>query len=138
MALPMPNRGQLAVGIALVITLVVVGGVAWGFGQQLTLAQQMRAEERRLEQAVATEQARHEELGARVEYVGSDEYVERWAREEAKMSRPGEVVVIPIAQANGEQPAAETQSQPEGSSAPDPRPFWVKWWELLFEADAAE
>lgn len=129
MTLPKPNRDQLAFSVATVIVLAVMGALVWGFGRQLALARQMRAEEIRLEQAVAAEQARHDELTAQLEYVKSDEYVEHWARAEAKMAKPGEVVVVL---------AADTESvaapQPTLSPEPEARPFWVEWWELAFGA----
>jgi cell division protein FtsB len=128
MAFLKPNRGRLAIGIVVVIALLVVGGLVLGFGQQVMLAREMRMEEDRLELAVATEQTRHDELTALSEYVGSDEYVEEWAREEAKMAKPGEVVVIPMATDEGPTPEA----RPENTPTPEPRPFWIEWWELLF------
>jgi len=103
----------------------------WGFGRQLVLARQMRAEEIRLEQAVAAEQSRHDELAAQLKYVKSDEYVERWARAEAKMAKPGEVVVVLTADADGESAVAP---QPTPPPEPEARPFWVEWWGLVFGA----
>jgi len=129
MSLPKPNRSQLTIGIAIVIALAIAGGIAWGFGQQLVLARQMRAEEVRLEQAVAAEQARHDALVEMLEYVKSDEYVEHWARKEAKMARPGEVAVVPLTGME-EEPNIDAQSaEPLASES---RPFWVEWWELVF------
>jgi len=87
--LPKPNRSQLVVGVSIVFALAIVGGLVWRFGQQLVLARQMRAEEDRLEQAVATEEAHRQDLVAQLEYVQSDEYVEHWARKEVKMAKPG-------------------------------------------------
>jgi cell division protein FtsB len=129
MPLPKPNRSHFAVGIALIIALAIVGGLAWAFGQQLTLARQMQAEEARLVQAVATEQASNDALAAQLEYTKSDEYVEHWARAEAKMARPGEVAVVPLVDATAE-PAADAQPTP----APEPaaRSFWAELWELVF------
>ncbi|MEE9618447.1 MAG: hypothetical protein V3T90_15795 [Anaerolineae bacterium] len=129
MTLPKPNRNQLAVGVAVVIALAIVGGIAWGFGQQLSLEQQMRAEEKRLEQAVADEEARHDDLVSQLEYVKSDEHVENWTRKEMKMARPGEVAVVPLVSA-GEEPAGDTQPTP--TPVPESRPFWVEWRESLF------
>ena len=129
MTLPKPNRNQLAVGVAVVIALAIVGGIAWGFGQRLSLEQQMRAEEKRLEQAVADEEARHDDLVSQLEYVKSDEHVENWARKEMKMARPGEVAVVPLVSA-GEEPASDAQPTP--TPVPESRPFWVEWRKSLF------
>jgi cell division protein FtsB len=129
-----PNRNRLAIGVVFVIVLAIVGALAWGFSQQLALARQMREEEIRLEQAVATERARNEELLARLEYVKSDEYVERWAREEAKMAKPEEVVVVPPTDLEEEESAVDVQ--PEQSPTPEARPFWIELWELIFGSAA--
>jgi hypothetical protein len=46
-----------------------------------------------------------------------------------KMGKPGEVVVVPVADADEE---TTLDAQPEQSPAPEPQPFWVKLWELVF------
>jgi cell division protein FtsB len=129
MPLPKPNRSQLAAGVGVAIAVAIVGGLAWGFGQQLVLARQMRIEESHLEEIVADEQARHEELTSQVEYAQSDEYVERWARVEAKMARAGEVVVVVLREWD-EEPTDE--APPTLTPEPTAKPFWVEWWELVF------
>ncbi len=129
MRLPNLNRSQLAFGLAIVVALAIVGGIAWGFGQQLTLARQMQAEETRLEQTVAAEQARHDELVVQLEHVRSDEYVEHWARAKLKMAKRGEVAVVVVTDAD-EEPADDTQPIP--TPKPESRPFWVELWGLVF------
>jgi len=128
MPLPQPNRNQIAVGMAIAAAVAVVGGLAWGFGRQLVLARQMGLEEQRLEQLVATEQARHDALVAQSEYAGTDEYVEHWARAEARMVKPGEVAVVVVSE-EAEEPTAEAQPTP----APEPTgaSLWVKLQELF-------
>ncbi len=129
MALPKPNRSQLAIGVVVAVALTIVGALVWGFGQQLALARQMRAEEMRLEQAVMAEQDHHDDLNAHLEYVKSDQYVEHWARAKVKMGKPGEVVVVPPADP-GEELAVDAQPTPVLESKV--QPFWVEWWELFF------
>ncbi len=123
------DRNRLAVGIAAAVVTAIVGGIVWGFGQQVVRARQMRAEEVRLEQAVAAKQAYHDELIAQLEYVRSDEYVEQWAREDAKMARPGEIVVIVLDDTDTEQ---EVDATPTPTPEPEPKSFWVELWELIF------
>ena len=129
MSLPKPNRSQLAVGVAIAVAVAIVGGLVWGFGQQLALARQVRAEETWLEQRVADEQAHHDELTEQLAYVRSDEYVEHWARAEAKMARPGEVAVI-VPEDLDEETASDVQPTP--TPEPKAQPFWAELWELLF------
>jgi len=108
-------------------------GMVWGFGQQIARARQMRTEETRLEQAVAAKQAYHDELLVRLEYVRSDEYVEQWARKDAKMARPGEVVVVVLDDAATE---ASDDTTSASSAESESRPFWVELWELIFAPSA--
>jgi cell division protein FtsB len=129
MSLPKISHSRLVTVVVIAVVIVIVGGLVWGFGQQLVLARQMRSEEVRLEQKVAAEQARNEELAARLAYVRSSEYVEQWARTEMKMTRPGEVVVIVVSDSDdgtGDEPQSSPPSKPES------RPFWVELWELIF------
>ena len=126
----LPNPRRLAVSVAIIVALTIVGAIVWGFSRQIMLARRMQAEERRLEEAVASEERRQEELLAQLEYVQSDAYVENWAREEAKMAKPGEVVFsIP---GDGEGEDTSVGEQPPNSEETDHKPFWKKWWQSLF------
>ncbi len=131
MKVPKLNRFGIALGAGILFVVLVVGGVAWAFLQQVTLAQQFRGQTRRLEQTVATQRAEQAYLTATLTYVHTDAYVEQWAREEAKMAKPGEVVVIPVGE--GEEPPPPTpEAEPVGTAPPsESRPFWEVWWEVL-------
>jgi cell division protein FtsB len=129
MALFQPRRGRLAVYITLGIAVAIGVGIAWGFGQQIAAARQMRAEEVRLEQVAAAKQATYEALEAQLEYVKSDEYVEQWAREDAKMAKPGDVVVIVV---NDSPDYSALEPTPTPTPEPEPRPLWQELWELVF------
>ncbi len=134
MEFPRLDRGQIAAGAVILVAVLVVGAVGWAFVEQLTLAQELRAEARKLEGMVATREAERDQLEATLAYVQTDEYVERWAREELKMARPGEVVVIPLVRAEADQPEAtpEGRTDDPGLDLSDSRPFWVAWWEAIF------
>jgi cell division protein FtsB len=118
---------------AVVIVLIIVVGLAWAFTQQLRLARELRGEVEQLEHAVATQQALRAYLTATLEYVQTDEYVEQFAREEAKMAKPGEVVMIPVLRGGSERAAAPPPEPPEeAATVSEDRPFWAVWWEALF------
>ncbi|MCP4606203.1 MAG: hypothetical protein GY847_37785 [Proteobacteria bacterium] len=125
------DRSQFAVGVATAISLVVIGGLVWGFSQQVVRARQMRAEELRLEQTVADEQVYYDSLVARLKYVQSDAYVEQWARKDAKMAKPGEVVVVVSDELST---ALVIDITPVPTVDSEPQPFWVEWWELIFSS----
>jgi cell division protein FtsB len=88
------SNQRLAAIVAVAVVLIIVGGLAWGFGQQLVLARQIQEEETQLAYEVATEQAHYDHSVERLKYVKSDAYVEYWARTEAHMTRLGEVVIV--------------------------------------------
>ncbi len=66
-------------------------------------------------------------------YVKSDAYVEYWARDEGKMIREGEVLIMP------KSGGAPIQASPSSvrlvefqTTAPEPR-NWELWWALFFD-----
>lgn len=130
MKFPDIDRDELTIGVAAVVGVVVLGGVVWGFGRQITLIRQLRAEEKRLERVLKAERARHEELTAKLKRVKSDTYVEQWAREEAKMAKPGEVVIIMTSDTDGGA-GSLPHTQTEEPDRPEPQSFWAVWWRQI-------
>lgn len=111
---------------AVAVTLVAAGLLALGFNSRLTAIRQMRQDEARLKQAIATEEARQAGLKSYLDYIRSDSYVEHWARVDARMVKTGEVAVILVA------PAAE---QPDSNSPPlvqAPATILDEWRALFF------
>ena len=127
------DRVRIATGAVILVVVLVVGAIGWAFIEQLSLAQELQGEARKLEALVATREARRDQLTATLAYVQTDEYVEEWAREELKMARPGEVIVIPLVSAGGErQDGGVIEEESPAHELPDSRPFWVVWWEAIF------
>ena len=68
-------------------------------------------------------------------YVKSDAYVEYWARDEGKMIRDGEVLIIP--KSSGVQSSTRESSIPLvefQTTAPEPE-NWELWWALFFDGE---
>lgn len=114
-------------GPQLIIVLVLLVGLflTADFNRRLALNRRIVADEEALRQEVATAQAYQAELLAQIEAVQSDAYVERWARYEAKMVKPGEVLVVPLALP----PTPEAVPTPLPTPTPAP---WEAWWALFF------
>ena len=110
------SNQRLATIVAGVAILVVAGVITWGFSRQLILARQMQQEETRLEQEVKGEQDHYDDLTTHLEYVQSDEYVEYWARTEARMTKIGETVVVMITDADEPSPS---DMQPPPTAEPE-------------------
>ena len=106
------------------------------FGRKATANYRARREEIRLEQEIAAERARHEALLARREYVQTDEYVERVAREELKWVSPGEIVVVPVPVNRKPFPTPETSPAPAKPSRG--ASHWQEWWALFSDRPPIE
>lgn len=67
------------------------------------------------------------------DFVQSDAYVESWARDEGKMVRPGEVLVIPVPSQLLAEATPEVQPViPVTTGAAQPG-NWELWWALFFD-----
>jgi hypothetical protein len=130
MGFPKLDGAQIAISAGILVLVIIVVGLGLAFAQQFRLARRLGDEVDRLEQAVATQEAWGAHLTATLEYVQTDAYVEQWAREEAKMAKPGEIVMIPFVGAQRAEPP--TPSTAESSTMLEDRPFWAAWWEALF------
>jgi cell division protein FtsB len=101
------------------------------FGRRATAGYYVSQAEKQLQTEIAAELELQGQLKARRDYVMSDEYVEKWAREHAHMVRPGDqplILVTPRA------PQSIPVSRPEGNPAPvTPAPAWHQWWHLFLD-----
>ncbi|MEA3309357.1 MAG: septum formation initiator family protein [Chloroflexota bacterium] len=99
------------------------------FSRAWALRQELQQQETLLHPLLTAEANQHATLEARLEYVQSAAYVEEWARTRAKMTRPGEVLVMPLLPT----PTATLLPTPTATPAatPTPAPFWQRWWQSL-------
>jgi cell division protein FtsB len=133
MEFPKLDRVRIAAGAGILVVVLIVGGIGWAFVEQLSLARELRGEVRKLEAMVATREAHRVQLTATLAYVQSDAYVEEFAREELKMAKPGDVVVLPIVSAGGDEAEATPAAEADDGQLDVPeRPVWVVWWEAIF------
>ena len=124
--------GQLSMGKvmlqrwAIAVTVIAAVLLAFGFNSRVTAIRQMRQDEARLKQAVATEETRQASLKSYLDYIRSESYVEHWARVDARMVKTGEVAVIPVA------PTAGQLSSNSPAPAQVPATVLDEWWALFF------
>lgn len=71
-------------------------------------------------------------LLAQLEYVKSDAYVEFWARDEGKMVRDGEVLILPQSVGADTDTGNPRQLFAFETTAPEPE-NWELWWALFFD-----
>lgn len=89
----------------------------------------LRQEAGRIRQEVETLKARNALLQQQKGYLEAEGYVERVAREELDLVRPGETsVVVLLPSVEGAGGAGSLQ----GVEGQDQRPYWRRWWDLFF------
>jgi cell division protein FtsB len=118
-------RGVYWVIWGLLLVLAILLGSA--FSRAWALHEALKEKEAALEPMLEQQQTQHATLDAELEYVGSDEYVEEWARVDAGMTRPGEILALPLAPS----PTPSPMPTPMPTPTPTPAPFWARWWQAL-------
>ena len=96
----------------------------WNEKQRLALQYEQAVEQR--EALLATQAV----LEKQIEYASSDMAVEAWAYSQGGMSRPGDVVIVPLP-APGEYPTPTPKPQVEAQE----RSNWDIWWSLFFDSE---
>ena len=120
---------QVMLAVALSIGLVL----ALNFSSRISLDRDLARIHAEFSREIETLLARQEQLIAELEYVKSDAYVEYWARDEGKMTREGEFLIMP--QSVG---AADHEPNPPRrwvefqTTQPQPK-NWELWWALFFD-----
>jgi len=85
-------------------------------------SEQLRAE-------ISALQERHQELQRQIEYLRSDEYVEKVAREELNLVKPGDTTVVVVTRPVSLTASVTSATTAGGERHPSP---WEQWWAFLF------
>ncbi|MBI2885659.1 MAG: septum formation initiator family protein [Chloroflexi bacterium] len=99
-------------------------------GQRTFQVYQLKQEEVRLQGEVMVLELRNRQLSAQRDRLLTDTDIEKVAREELNLVKPGETAVIVLSNrqpAEGREQEAATQSQEEAETAP----FWQRLWSWL-------
>ncbi len=121
---------QIVFGSILAISLLL----AINFSGRIAAGRKIEADRDTLMNDIGTLQARATALNGELDYVSGDAFVEKWARKEGKMVKPGEVLVVPVP---GRMPpqAAPTPFVPRPSTDQHAdAQNWKLWWQLFFDA----
>jgi hypothetical protein len=63
---------------------------------RMAILQRMHQEKARLDQELVAAREERDALKSELQSVGEDAYLEKWARVDARLTRPGEVAIIPL------------------------------------------
>lgn len=123
-----------SVQVVLAVTLALGLVLILNFSGRINLDRDLGRIHAQFEAEIADLQTEQQRLLAQLEYVKSDAYVETWARDDGKMIREGEVLIMPksIASAPGAQTSATSLVAFE-TTAPKPE-NWQLWWALFFDS----
>jgi cell division protein FtsB len=128
------KKGLSSLSLARVLAfigLILAGYFIVGFGKVALVGFQLRNTKAGLQAEVISLEEQVADLEAQKAFVQTDAYVEQAAREEYKMSRPGDQVVVPMFPDEGATAAQETRLR-EQPASPMPTEPWRAWWELFF------
>ncbi len=114
----------------LVCTIAILFVLA--FGGKALESYRLRRHNEKLRREMAALEQETAELQARLTYVQSTEYVEQVAREQFKLVKPGEKLIIPIFRRGPVVVTTPTPLLPTSMPvAEQPASYWPAWWELL-------
>lgn len=115
-------------GVLAALLVLLVSAFSRAYTTNQTLHQELES----LQPVVTAAMAEQATLTAELAYVQSDEYIEKWSRENAAMTKQDEILVVtvktPLVQAPIQTPEAALNTS---SPAPTNIPFWQRWWEAL-------
>jgi hypothetical protein len=131
------KRGASISGVQVMFAAILSIGLilAINFGARITASQPLQEAYHRARNEINALTEQQATLTALRDYVRSDAYVERWAREDGKMIREGEVLVIPVPSGSSLEPTPAPQVRiDEVQTAPDAPETWTVWWQLFFDS----
>jgi cell division protein FtsB len=117
----------MILGIGLLLTI--------NFSSRITEGQPVQEEYNRIVNDIARLEREQDDLIALLAYVQSDLYVEEWARDNGKMIRNGEVLVIPVPSGMAIEPTATPVFSPPVQIAAPQDDSWVLWWQMFFDGE---
>ncbi len=119
--------------LLLIAALILLMPLIVDINGRISVIRRMHQEKSRLQQELIKVQTEQETLQAQLEFVASDAYLEQWARVDARMTKPGEIAIIPLTAGPPEQ-AAPALENPLFPAASDPS--IPEQWRRLFFGDA--
>ncbi len=133
------SRGQLS-GVQIMFAAILAIGLALviSLSSRILAGQPLEAAYNRVQNEIAQLKQEQSDLLMERDYARSDGFVESWARDEGKMVREGEMLVVPVPSGMMvEQSDAPIQMVDTVTTPPEPEP-WSLWWALFFDNPAPD
>jgi len=112
--------------LIVIILVIILVFLLIDFNQRMVLLSNLRKQEKQLEQKYSQLEATRSSLEAELAHAGSDEAVEKWAREEGSMIQEGDIPIILL-------PPSEPVVSEATPQVPivDDVEYWQIWQELF-------
>ncbi len=114
--------------IVLLLAVPVVAYFAFSAGGKVLQTYRLKEDETRILAEIKQLEARHLALQAYRDYVESEEYIEKVAREELNLMKKGETAVIVLSPPS---PNVYTEELPSTIGQEQQPPLWKRWWDFL-------
>lgn len=121
---------------ALIAVIVSLGALlALNFSSRIQLDRELQDIHAEVKAEIERLQIEHQALQDELQYVKSDAYVEYWARDDGKLIREGEILIVPKGiRAAADAPATNVQLVEFVTTEPKPE-NWQLWWALFFDTE---
>ena len=120
---------QVMMAVALAFGLILT----LNFSSRITLDRDLGRIHARFAAEIEALLAEQKELIEELSYVKSAAYVEYWARDEGKMIREGEVLIMPKSDGEGASTGQSTVRLVEFETTAPEAQNWELWWALFFD-----
>ncbi len=129
------ERPLTSIKVLLAVALTIGLILTLNFSSRIQLDRDLGRIHARFSAEIETLLEEQQDLIEQLSYVKSDSYVEYWARDEGKMIRAGEVLILPKSS------GAPASTRPSAlrlvefqTTAPEPQ-NWQLWWSLFFDRE---
>ena len=132
-ALPRDQSGRRLTSIQLMLAVALTIGLvlALNFSSRISLDRDLGRIHDEFSREIDGLLARQEQLTAELDYVKSDAYVEYWARDEGKMVRDGEFLILPQSPGPDDSSPARPRRLVEFQTTKPKPENWELWWALF-------
>ncbi len=133
------RTGQLS-GVQVMFAAILAIGLllAINFSSRISAGQPLLEAYDRVKAEIELLKQEQGRLIAERDYAVGDSYVERWARDEGKMVREGEVLIIPVPITDNTLPTPVVEPSVAVETTPPPPEPWLVWWALFFDTAPPE
>ncbi len=130
-----PRSGQVSsVQITFAVILAVGLILAINFSSRISVGQPLMEAYDSIQTEIVDLEREQATLIAERDYARSDAYVEEWARDDGKMIRPGEKLVIPVPSGIIVNATPTPIPQAAFNAGVDEPAPWQLWWAMFFDS----